>query len=164
MRRLFPVLWLLFPVLVGATPSGNVLTGRVVRVSDGDSITILTADQVRESVRLYGIDAPEQRGGQPFWRVSRDRLAALVAGQTVEVSWDRRDPHGRIVGWVRDSDGTEVNLVMVQVGLAWWFESAAGGNARFREAQEAARDKRIGLWAKAGAIEPWEWRRGRRAP
>lgn len=37
--------------------------GKVVKVTDGDTITILTSDNEQERVRLYGIDAPEASGG-----------------------------------------------------------------------------------------------------
>ena len=80
---------------------------------DGDTITVLTADDVQERIRLWGIDSPEQRGGQPFWRASRDQLAEQVAGKTVTVTWDSRDRFGRIVGWVITPDGIWVNKVMV---------------------------------------------------
>ena len=59
---------LLFSVLTYAVPTENVLIGKVVKVTDGDTITILTADSEQEWIRLYGIDAPENRGGQPFWK------------------------------------------------------------------------------------------------
>ena len=44
-------------------PSKHVLIGKVVKVTDGDTITALTADNEQERIRLYGIDAPEKKGG-----------------------------------------------------------------------------------------------------
>ena len=35
------------------------LTGRVVKVQDGDTITVLDANHVQYKIRLAGIDAPE---------------------------------------------------------------------------------------------------------
>ena len=39
--------------------SGHQLTGRVVAVADGDTITVLDAARHQTMVRLSGIDAPE---------------------------------------------------------------------------------------------------------
>ena len=36
------------------------LTGRVVGVPDGDSITVLDAERQQHKIRLAGIDAPER--------------------------------------------------------------------------------------------------------
>lgn len=68
---------LLLPTLAFTLPSKHLLTGKVVKVTDGDIITVLTADNEQERIRLYGIDAPEQKGVQPYWRASRDQLAQL---------------------------------------------------------------------------------------
>ena len=104
---------LLLPTLAFAVPSKHVLFGKVVKVTDGDTITVLTADNVQERIRLWGIDAPESRGGQPYWKASHDKLAALVAGKIVTVVRDTRDRNGRIIGWVLAPDGQWVNLLMV---------------------------------------------------
>lgn len=74
------------------------LTGRVVAVSDGDTIKILDSHHVEHKVRLTGIDAPE--GGQPFGTVSRDHLASLVAGKYVLVESTKSDQYGRLLGKV----------------------------------------------------------------
>ncbi len=130
----------------------------MVKVTDGDTITILTRDQKEERIRLYGIDVPENRGGQPYWKASQDRLAALVAGKTVTVTWDLRDRNGRIIGWVLAPDGQWVNLLMVLTGYAWWVERYAPDEKQLREAQEDARRDKRGLWAEPMAVEPWLWR------
>lgn len=52
------------------------ITGRCIRVSDGDTITILHDDDTQEKIRLRGIDAPES--GQNFGKVSKRELANLV--------------------------------------------------------------------------------------
>ena len=96
---------LLLPTLALAVPSENVLIGKVVKVTDGDTIVALTMDQKEERIRLWGIDAPENRGGQPYWKASRDQLSSMVAGKTVTVVWDSRDRNSRIIGWVLAPDG-----------------------------------------------------------
>ena len=58
------------------------LSGKVVSVHDGDTITILTEEK-QVKVRLFGIDAPELK--QPFGRKSKEFLASMIAGQIVKV-------------------------------------------------------------------------------
>ena len=75
---------------------GDTLTGRVVGVADGDTVTILDADHQQHRVRLQGIDAPEK--AQPFGQRSKENLSRLVAGKDVRVDWAKRDKYKRIVG------------------------------------------------------------------
>ena len=57
-------------------------TGRVVGVSDGDTITVLSQGKpVR--IRLHGIDCPEKR--QAFGKRARQATSRLVFGKTVTV-------------------------------------------------------------------------------
>lgn len=37
------------------------LTGRVVSIADGDTLTVLDRSRIQYKVRLIGIDAPEKR-------------------------------------------------------------------------------------------------------
>ena len=85
-------------------------------------------------------------------------MAILIAGKTI--TWDSRDRNGRIIGWVMDSEGVWVNKVMALTGYAWWFEKYSPDEDQLREAQEAAREKKLGLWVEADAIAPWVWRKG----
>ena len=84
----------------------------------------------------------------------------MVAGKTVTVTWDSRDRNGRIIGGVIVDEGIWVNKVMVLTGCAWWFERYAPDEEQLREAQEAAREAKRGLWAEDGAVAPWDWRKG----
>ena len=60
----------------------NLLLGfsaKVVKVSDGDTITVLTQNKESIKVRLYGIDAPETK--QDFGKASKQYLSSLIAGR-----------------------------------------------------------------------------------
>ena len=74
------------------------------------------------------------------------------------IDWD--DRNGRIIGWVMVDEGIWVNNVMVLTGYAWWFERYAPDDDSLREAQEAAREGKRGLWVEADGVPPWEWRKG----
>ena len=81
-----------------ATSSATTLTGHVVRVTDGDTIVILSEGNLQHRIRLQGIDAPER--SQAFGNKSREHLSKLVASRLVIVEYDKRERYGRIVGKV----------------------------------------------------------------
>jgi endonuclease YncB( thermonuclease family) len=91
--------------LVATTATAQTtLTGRVVAIADGDSITVLDASKTQHRIRIAGIDAPER--GQPGAQRSKESLAALVYDQPVRVESNKRDRYGRIIGkvWVASPD------------------------------------------------------------
>ena len=73
------------------------VTGRVVAVTDGDTIKVLDSTDTQHKIRLKGIDAPQR--GQPFGTKSKDNLASMVAGKEVLVESDKNDHYGRV--WAR---------------------------------------------------------------
>ena len=93
--------------------------GRVVAITDGDTLTILTTDRVQHRVRLAGIDTPEKR--QPFGQVAKNHPSSLVNGQTVTVNYYKRDRYGRIVGKVL-TNGADADLRQIEAGLAWHYK------------------------------------------
>lgn len=74
--------------------SAQPLQGKVVRVADGDTITILDSTNAQNKVRLDKIDAPKKK--QAFEEVSRKHLASMVAGNVVKVEWEKKYKHGSI--------------------------------------------------------------------
>ena len=141
------------------------LSGKVIRVSDGDSITVLDSANQQYKVRVMGIDAPEK--GQPFGTKSRESLSSMVAGRHVTVAWQKKDRYGRVLGVVF-ADGRDVGLIQIERGFAWHYKAyqrdqstkAARGYA---EAEDAARTARRGLWADRNPVPPWEYRKAGRA-
>lgn len=137
------------------------LQGRVVAIADGDTLTILDAQNQQHKIRLAGIDAPEKN--QPFGQVSRQHLAKQCFQQAASVVWNKRDRYQRIIGKVY-CKGKEVGLDQIQAGLAWWYRKYAKDQTqedqgRYSDAEIAAsRDKR-GLWQSPKPTPPWDWRR-----
>ncbi len=136
------------------------LQGRVVGVLDGDTVDVLTADKTQVRIRLSGIDAPEKR--QAFGKVSKKVLSDLAFGQPVTVEWSKTDRYGRTVGKVLVR-GQDVNLQMVQEGLAWHYkayamEQSSADRERYAAAENKARVGHLGLWREAQPIPPWEFR------
>lgn len=71
--------------------------GKVVGVSDGDTITVLH-DRRNEKIRVYGIDCPEN--GQNFGQKAKKFTSDKVIGKTVEIEPVTTDRHGRTVALV----------------------------------------------------------------
>jgi Micrococcal nuclease (thermonuclease) homologs len=137
------------------------LQGKVVKVADGDTVTVLDAEKQQHKVRLLGIDAPEKK--QAFGQVSKDTLAGMVAGKTVCVAWQKQDQYQRTIGSI-SVDGVAVNMRMVQLGMAWHYkqyakEQAVADRAAFSAAEAEARANRVGLWADANPVAPWDFRK-----
>jgi endonuclease YncB( thermonuclease family) len=128
----------------------------VVGVYDGDTITCLDENNQQQKVRLAAIDAPES--SQDFGKVSREALASLVFGRTVEVTTEGRDRYGRWIGQV-SVDGVDVNRQMVATGNAWHY-TAYSSDASLAEAQQQAQAQRLGLWAQQDPTAPWDYRKG----
>jgi endonuclease YncB( thermonuclease family) len=81
-----------------STSFAETIEGKVVKVADGNTITVLDSNKQQHRIRLAGIDAPEK--GQPFGNASRKKLRDLVSGKEVKVEYDKHDRYGRIVGKV----------------------------------------------------------------
>ena len=68
-------------------------TGKVIKISDGDSFTLLNSDNEEIRIRLQGIDAPEYK--QPYSRKSREALSDLIFQKQIEVDVVEYDRYGR---------------------------------------------------------------------
>lgn len=149
----------LLAILVSVSLAADV-TGRVVRVADGDTVTVLDAGQVQHKIRLAGIDAPEKK--QAYGEKSRESLEELVAGRTVVVEFTKRDRYGRRVGRLL-LDRLDVNLMQISRGMAWHYkayarEQRASDQRAYAEAETEARRARIGLWRDDEPTPPWDFR------
>jgi endonuclease YncB( thermonuclease family) len=136
--------------------AGNKLTGRVVRVTDGDTLTLRLSLREKYIIRLHGIDAPER--DQAYGAIASRSLSRLVNGREVAVVVEDRDDYGRLVGRVY-AEGRDINLALVQDGHAWWYRQYAKSRTDLAEAEAAARNAEIGLWTDGEAVPPWIWRR-----
>ncbi len=132
------------------------ITGRVVGVHDGDTVTVLDADNRQYKIRFAQIDAPET--SQDFGQASKQSLSDMVYGKTVTVEIETIDKYGRTVGKVM-ADGLDTNLEQVKRGMAWVYRQYARDQSYFA-AEDAAKAARLGLWSRPDAIPPWEYRHG----
>lgn len=141
------------------------LSGRVVQVADGDTLTLLAGRQ-RHRIRLASIDAPETghgraQPGQPYGQAARKALADLAAGKTLTLRCYEQDQYGRDICDVPLGDGRQANRLMVAGGMAWANRQGGGKYLRdpgLADLERQARAQRLGLWRDPKPVPPWEWR------
>jgi endonuclease YncB( thermonuclease family) len=131
------------------------LSGEVVQVTDGDSLTLRTEDGTEHALRLHGVDAPE--GGQPFSAAASTFVSKATLGAAVTVQeFGPPDRYGRRIARVTCADGQDLGLALVTAGLAWWQPRQAPDDALLRDAEREAREARRGLWQDDNPKPPWK--------
>ena len=140
--------------------ASDTFTGKVVGISDGDTISIMREGRAVK-VRLHGIDCPEKK--QPFGNQAKQFTSEWAFRKEVKVQVQTTDGYGRIVGEVILPDGLNLNQELVDAGLAWWYRKYAPNNRTLKALEAGAREAKRGLWADKNPIPPWEWRRGKRS-
>ncbi len=135
------------------TAFADTLTGKVVKITDGDTLYVLDANYKEHKIRLAGIDAPERK--QAYGLASRKHLASIVAGKQVTVEYQKRDRYSGIVGKVR-VNGVDVCLEQVKVGFAWHYkkyqhEQSPENRQLYTDAGRAGTCRALFLFARLGA-------------
>ena len=134
---------------------GEVFSGEVVSVTDGDTVRVMR-DRTPVRVRLDGIDAPETR--QPFFQRAKQFTSSFVFGKVARVEVRDVDQYGRLVARVY-VDELDLSLALVEQGLAWHF-TRYSDDQTLAEAERDARAAGLGLWRAPNPVPPWEFRRG----
>jgi endonuclease YncB( thermonuclease family) len=133
------------------------VTGKVVAVVDGDTLTVLR-DKEQIKVRLVEIDAPEK--AQAFGNRSKQSLSDLCFGKTATLADQGKDRYRRTLARVT-CDGIDANAEQVRRGMAWVYRRYAPIDAPLYAVEGEAKAEKRGLWVDAEPIPPWEWRRER---
>lgn len=157
----FVVLCLVF--FVGILQAAE-FPGQVIKVADGDTITVLSPEKKQFRIRFDGVDAPES--GQPYGNNARQALSDKIFGKTVRVIVNDKDQYGRIVGTIMLGD-RNINYEMLQEGHVWAYRQYLKDKQKrqlYIQAEEEARKNKIGLWGlQADQIKaPWEWRKSKK--
>ncbi|HCI4281971.1 TPA: thermonuclease family protein [Klebsiella variicola subsp. variicola] len=130
-------------------------SGRVVRVIDGDTVSVLAGNQMFR-VRLNGIDAPESK--QAYGQRSKQSLIALVAQKDVLVISSNQDRYGRYLGTIMKGT-SNINAEQVKNGMAWAYRfHGKATDMKMLALEKSARSSGVGLWADPNPVEPWKWR------
>lgn len=141
--------------------STHEIIGKVIRISDGDTIMILNSQNEQVRVRLAEIDTPES--GQPYGKRAKQALSSLAFNKQATVVRQDVDRYGRVVGRVYVGK-IDVNAELVSIGAAWVYRKYMRDRSLLKLEQEA-RNQGRGLWggSETRQIAPWEWRRGNKA-
>lgn len=155
-----PFLQLFLPVIIVAMAVPVFpWTGKVVSITDGDTLTVLRDGREQVKIRLYGVDAPEL--SQDFGSRARQALSSLAYGRQVEVlEPTAHDRYGRTVARVL-SGGQDVGREVVAQGLAWVYPQYCTKQplcTEWSNLEKQARSAKFGLWSVPGPVPPWEWR------
>jgi endonuclease YncB( thermonuclease family) len=156
-----------FVVAFAGLAKAESLTGKVVAIADGDTITVLAPGDAQYVIRLAGIDAPEH--GQPYAALSEKHLSDLISGKVVNLDCGTEQSYGRLVCKVLLPNGEDVDLDQVKAGMAWHYkqyqsQQTPSDRAAYAAAEDAARETHLGLWSDAHPIQPQDFRHGTQSP
>jgi endonuclease YncB( thermonuclease family)/methylphosphotriester-DNA--protein-cysteine methyltransferase len=163
MRRFSAILTVIIFCALVVLAQNNVqvvIEGKVVRVADGDTITVLDNENKQHRIRFQGIDAPESK--QSFGQKSKQSLSDLVFGKQVTVIYSKMDKYRRVVGKVM-LDGKDINIEQIKAGLAWHYkkyedEQPPEDRVSYAKAEQEARAAKRGLWQEPNPTPPGEYR------
>ncbi|MGE8434582.1 thermonuclease family protein [Chryseobacterium joostei] len=153
MKRLM-LLSLLFPVIMFSQTSG-----KVIKISDGDTITLLLKGNEQKKLRLAEVDCPES--GQPFGKNAKQFTSAQVFCKTVKFIETNKDRYGRSIAKVYYDNGKYLSKELIKAGMGWWYFSYSK-DASLGQLQENAQRSKVGLWQDVHAMAPWEYRKMKR--
>jgi len=164
----------LFSILLLFSPSDAVIRtveGTVSKVSDGDTVQVITPEGTKLRVRLYGCDAPEtekinrktwqiSKPGQPYGEESLHALQSKVYKKKVRLDIIDIDRYRRMVSviWLGNRN---INLEMVREGYAEAYREYLKGPSRsqFINAERQAMAERNGIWGLSNYERPSDFRK-----
>ncbi|MDD3815794.1 MAG: thermonuclease family protein [Desulfocapsaceae bacterium] len=148
-------------VLIPYISFSATITGKVISVADGDTITILTQQHEQIKIRLSAVDTPE--GHQAYGNKAKAFTSFMVKGKNVSIEPETIDKYGRTVAMVF-VDGLNLNKEIVANGQGWVYRKycTASFCDDWLKLEEKARNSKIGLWSDKNPTPPWEWRHGQK--
>lgn len=154
--------YLMLPIAIffTALPSqAETLVGRVVAITDGDTLTLLV-DRQQHKISIAGIAAPERV--QSFGMASQANLGQMAFQQQATANCLRQGSGGlRCKVFV---NGQDVGLRQLADGMAWWNGKNTGDQfpedrVSYEQAEMMAKFRRLGLWSESNPTPPWDWRK-----
>jgi endonuclease YncB( thermonuclease family) len=149
------LLVLLLTLAASAFSAQTTITGKVIKVTDGDTFTMLCYGNKQIKVRLYGIDCPESK--QAFGQRAKQFLSARIFGKAVKVTYKSKDRYGRALGTVFINN-VNINEALLSAGLAWHYKKY-DKSKRLASLETNARRKKLGLWSQPNPTPPWNFRK-----
>jgi len=147
-------IFLLFFLLL-LSPGDERILGKIIGVTDGDTVVLLTQEKTQIKVRLDAIDCPESR--QAFGQRAKQFTSDFCFGKEAVLISHGKDRYGRTLGLIIIGKYT-LNYELLKAGYAWHYKRY-NKEKRLSEMELQARSKRIGLWVDKEPIAPWEFKR-----
>lgn len=133
----------------------NAVTGKVIKIVDGDTFDLLIEDKTTIRIRMNGIDCPERK--QDYYQVCKDALAKCIFDKNVTLITHGKDRYTRTIADVFYKN-ENINLDMLKNGFAWHYKKYSS-DPIMAKAEEDARKAKIGLWSMKDPIAPWNYRK-----
>lgn len=145
---------LFFFLIIVPCSYGKDISGLVIKIIDGDTLTILTNNNDQVRVRLAEIDAPEKK--QAFGNKSKINLSEICFNKVATVNTIKIDKYGRTLGRVT-CNYVDANSKQIEQGMAWVYDRYVT-DLNLYALQENAKIKKLGLWSDPDPIQPWVFR------
>ena len=133
------------------------ITGKVIKIIDGDTFDLLLQNNTTIRVRMNSIDCPEKK--QPYYKNAKQALSQYIFGKNVNVISKSKDKYKRTLADVFLGN-ENINLKMIANGFAWHFKKYSS-NIILAKAEINAMVKKLGLWSLPNPIAPWDFRKNK---
>lgn len=155
MHKLWLVLLFLLFYSGYDTLKKEIIIGKAVAITDGDTFKLLTKDSLLIKVRLANIDCPEKK--QPFSKKAKQFAADGIFNKTVTLYVLKKDRYQRYIANVIYGDSLNLSHELVKQGLAWHYVKYSKDTV-LQSLEDKAKLNKVGLWEDKNAIAPWTWR------
>jgi micrococcal nuclease len=127
---------------------------KVIGVTDGDTVIVLTETKQQIKIRLEGIDCPESH--QDYGDRAKQTIAELCYGKEVTVQKTGEDRYGRTLAYIYVGNLC-VNKQLLILGMAWHYKQY-NKDHELAKLETVAREKKVGLWSQPNPMAPWDFR------
>lgn len=136
-------------------------TYRVVRIEDGDTITV-DMNGTRERIRMIGVDTPETQDprvpvqcyGQAASQFTKDLIGDTAVRLEADPTNTNRDRYDRLLRYVYLPDGRLVQAEIIKSGYGFAYTLFPFEKlAEFRDYERQAREQSLGLWGSCSINE-----------
>ena len=145
---------LIITLVISILLSSSTFTGIVIKVTDGDTIVVLTETKEQIKVRLEGIDCPEFK--QDFGYKAKQATSNLCFNKEVRIEKSGVDQYGRTLAFVYVGDIC-VNKELLKLGMAWHYKHY-NKDPELARLEDYARAAKLGLWSQPNPVAPWDFR------
>lgn len=133
--------------------------GKIVGITDGDTVKLLTVDKALIKVRLANIDCPERK--QPYSARAKQFTSNQIFEKQVKLEYLKKDRYGRYICNIIYDDSLNLSKQLLKNGMAWHYVKYSNDES-LQVLEDEAKKNKLGLWQDPNAIPPWDWRSNKR--